>query len=248
MPPALASEAMMISIAMPGTLPPSKDRVFLERKSKSWRRLPESIRQELREVRDKVAAIRADIAAKAVVEVMPPVTITGDAWLSQNFEQAVHAGSGLVSVGRAMQFGVMLSGASALLADVVELREILLHGFGHCLWLTRYALQAGMPPEECCGLWLDCGMFDDPDFEESFADRPSEWFGDDDVRLFKWRARDLFPGGSNAVLNEWLIADLPSALAPSTYHPGVITIDSEVVDRCEELNAGESRQSGSARR
>jgi hypothetical protein len=232
----------MISIAMRGRLPPPEERVFLDRKGDSWGRLPDYVRSQLRERRDEIAAIRADIAKQAKVKVMPPVEITGDAWLSRDWEESVHAGAGVVEVGQAMQFGVKIAGASALLADVVDLREILLHGFNHCLWLTRHVLQAGLPPEGCRGLWLDCEMFDDLDFEEACADRPSDWFGDGDARLFKWRARDLFLGGSNAIMHDWLIPDLPSTTAPSTYGPGVITIDPEIVDHCEKLNGRELPQ------
>lgn len=243
----LALEALVISIVTPGQLPPPQDRVFLDRRTDSWGRLPEPLRGQLRERRDEIAAIRADIARKAVVEVMPPVKITGDAWVSREFEEVVHVGAGVVEVGRAMQFGVKIAGASALLADVVELREMLLHGFAHCLWLTRRVLLAGVPPEECRGLWLDCEMFDDPDFEESCADRPGDWFGADDVRLYKWRARDVFPGGSEAIMREWLMPNLPCTLAPSTYPLGVIAIDPEIIDHCEYLNARDLSQARSPR-
>jgi len=245
--PAMALEAMVISIVKPGQLPPPEDRVFLDRRADSWGRLPESLRRELRERREEIAAIRADIASKAMVEVMPPVKITGDAWVSRNFEEVVHAGAGVVEVGRAMQFGVKIAGASALLADVVELREMLLHGFAHSLWLTRHVLHAGMPPEECRGLWLDCEMFDDPDFEESCADTPGDWFGADDARVHKWRARDLFSGGSETIMREWLIPNLPCTLAPSTYPQVVIAIDPEVIDHCQQLNARDLRQPQSLR-
>ena len=45
-------------------------------------------------------------------------------------------------------------------------------------------------------------------------------------------------------MRDWLIPGLPSTAAPSTYPHAVITIDPEVVDRCEELNARELRQPG----
>ena len=234
----------MISIAIRGRLPPHADRVFLDRNSESWRRLPESMRQELEEERDEVAEIRASIAKQAVVDVMPPVVITGDAWVDRDYEEYLHVASGVVEVGRAMQFGVKLSGASTLLADGLELRELLLHGFNHCFWLIRHALQDGAPPEECRSFWLDCRMFDDENFEERLSERPADWFGDHDVQLFKWRARDLFLGGGNAVMHEWVIPGLPCTEAPSTFPPhDVITIDPEVADHCEGLNARDLHQS-----
>lgn len=60
----------MISIAMPGRLPPHADRVFLDRKEDSLCRLPDYVRSQLRERRDEIAAIRADIAKQAKVKVM----------------------------------------------------------------------------------------------------------------------------------------------------------------------------------
>jgi hypothetical protein len=135
----------VISIGYPRWLPPQTDRVFLDRKADSWDRLPDYIRRQLRERRDEIAAVRADIAKRAKVKVMPPVEITGDAWLSRDWEQCVHAGTGVVEVGRAIQFGVKLSGASALLADGFELREILLHGFSHCFWLTHTLSRMARP-------------------------------------------------------------------------------------------------------
>lgn len=237
----------MISIAWPRWLPPSEDRVFLDTHSLAWHRLPGSIQDELRDQREEIAAIRADIAKQAKVKVMPPVEISADTWVSQHYERYLHAGAGVVAVGRAMQFGVKISGASAMFADAVDLRELLLHEFNHCLWLTRQTLHGGVPPEDCRGLWLDCEMFVDEAFEESLADSPEDWFGMQDVQLFKWRARDVFFSGSNAIMHDWLIPDLPCTLAPSTYHHGVITIDPEVVDRCEELNARDLRHARSPR-
>ncbi len=177
------------------------------------------MQRELEEERDEVVAIRASIAKQAVVDVMPPVVITGDAWVDRDYEEYLHVASGVVEVGRAMQFGVKLSGASTLLADGLELRELLLHGFNHCFWLTRHALQDGVPPEECRSFWLDCRMFDDENFEERLSERPADWFGDHDVQLSKWRARDLFLGGGNAVMHEWVLPGLPCTEAPSTYPP-----------------------------
>lgn len=237
----------MISIGYSRCLPPQADRVLLDRKGDAWHRLPEFVRRQLRERRDEIVAIRADIAKQAKVKVMPPVEITSDAWLSRDWEECVHAGAGVVEVGQAMQFGVKISGASALMANTVELRGILLHGFNHCLWLNRHVLQAGVAPEGCRGLWLDCGMFDDDRLEEVCADRPDDWFGNGDARLLKWRARDVFPGGTNAIMHDWLMPGFPSTTAPSTYPPVVITIDPEIADLCEQLNTRDLRQAGSPR-
>jgi hypothetical protein len=232
-------EALVISIVKPGRLPPPEDRVFLDRQNfLCWKKLPGAVRGELGQRREEIAAIRADIARKAKVRVMPPVQITSNAMMSCNHRDIIHAGAGRVRVGNVKQFGVLLSGATAFFASPVDLREILLHGFSHCLWLTRHALRTNMPARDPGAPWLDCGVFED-DSDDLYLDHPGDWFGEMDARVFKWRTRDLFPVGRDKIFYQW--ADglrLPCVFGPTAYSVhDEIAIDPELVDYCEELNS-----------
>lgn len=92
----------MISIARPGRLPPPEDRVFLDRDFDPRDGRHRSIWLRLRDRRDEIAVIRADIASRAKVEAMPPVQITSDAWVGRDPDECIHAGTGAIPVGRAV--------------------------------------------------------------------------------------------------------------------------------------------------
>jgi hypothetical protein len=230
-------EALVISIARPGRLPPSEGRVFLDGDVDARDRRHRSIWPQLRDRRDEIAEIRTDIARQAKVEVMPPVQITTDAWIGRGPDECIHAGTGAISVERAMQIGVRLSGASALLADDLMLRQILLHQFSHCFWAARQVVGMGLPTARYLGFWMDCGMFGPESVDDIHLDNPEDWFGEDDVEIFESRARDLFPEGSDAVMREWVDAGLPCGRTPPLCHHADILIDEEIVERCRHLNS-----------
>lgn len=227
----------MISIARRGRLPPPEERVFLDGDVDARDRRHRAIWPQLHGRRDDVAEIRADIARQAKVEVMPPVQITTDAWLRPGPDECIHAGTGAIPVGRAMQIGVRLSGASALLADDLTLRQILLHQFSHCFWAARQAVGMGLPTARYLGFWMDTGMFGDDAIDDEHLDSPENWFGEDDVEIFEPRARDLFPEGGDAVMREWVNTGLPCGRTPPLSRHADILIDEEVVERCLHLDS-----------
>jgi hypothetical protein len=226
----------VISVAKPGRLPPHEERVFLDGDLDYRDRQHRAIWRRLRNRRDEIAEIRADIASQAQIQVMPPVEITTDAWISQHPGEYIHAGSGAIPVGRAMQIGVRVSGASALLADGLELRQILLHQFSHCFWASRQLVGMGLPTARYVGFWMDCGMFGDDSIDDMHLDSPEDWFGEGDAEMFTWRAWDLFPNGDVSV-RKWVNAGLPSGRTPPFCPHADVLLDEEIVEHCRHLNS-----------
>jgi hypothetical protein len=169
---------------------------------------------------------------------MPPVEITCDAWVSPDCEDCLHAGVGAVRVGSTIQYGVRISGASAYFASPLQLREILLHGFSPCAWFSRQAIWVGEAPQQSfLRPWLDCRMFKHEEIDESFLEYPDDWFSEEDSRIFRWKAKDVFSEGGDIIAFRWILKGLPMDLAPTTFNLAEVVLDPAIAAHCTWLDS-----------
>ena len=128
---------------------------------------------------ERIASIRAEIAAGAKVATMPPVEVVPYIW--------VHNG-GLIcgrvtALGRveAAHFGVQIPAPTALCTDYAAVRSLLVHEFAHWFYIaTRVVNGSGMAADENGSLDLrDPGLKD----RDTQID-PWDWFSPDDARSF----------------------------------------------------------------
>ncbi|MGB7814274.1 MAG: hypothetical protein WBP56_24430, partial [Polyangia bacterium] len=172
---------------------PDHERVFLKQHPLRWRRLPIDIRIGLRKKRDEIVEIRAGIAQRAKVHVMPPVEIFDVAWVTPDLIKCIYGASGIVAVAGQTHFGVQLAGASVLFADEAALRGMLLHEFSHCFWHLQQALLAHAEPQATGK--LDLYLSEEKRFD-SAADRermvrPEDWFAPEDCAIFPYHDSEL---------------------------------------------------------
>jgi hypothetical protein len=119
---------------------PRQEWVFLKQHPLRWKKLPIDIRMGLRQKRDEIVEVRAGIAERAKVHVMPPVEIFDSAWVAPDMSGCISGRAGVVVVDGSTHFGVQVAGASVLFADEAALRGILLHEFAHCFWHLQVSL------------------------------------------------------------------------------------------------------------
>jgi hypothetical protein len=193
--------------------------VFLRAHPRRWERLPGHVHSGLRKKRNEILAIRASIAAAAKVPVMPPVEILDVAWVGPDPEALCLGAIGVPEIGGQGQFGVVMPGASILAADTLTLRQLLLYGFRDCFWGDRQMLRqietTGVVPEKPCPA---CAGADDG-AEKPNPENPTDWFGEEDVRIFPHSEADFFGrpsmNSAAAIVHMWLERGLPAEPLPN---------------------------------
>lgn len=192
-------------------------------------KLPIDVRMALNDGRYRVSRIRAEIAGRAKVNVMPPVEILDVGWTTPNFDGIVHGCATPIQVGRNMLMGVRLTGPIVITGDDGILRSVLLHEFAHCFNATRRVLAAiadgrneivdTLPPSE---------IFENEAWDRERLDPPDEWFSEDDCKVFIYQ-HDAALGGDfeQRMLEGWAGRELPMEVPNLRYEVAGLSVPSE---------------------
>ena len=128
---------------------------------------------------ERIAAIRAEIAAAAKVATMPPVEVVPYIWTR---DRALICGrvTTLHRGGRAA-FGVQLPAPTALCTDIPAVRALLVHEFAHWFYLATRALNGSETGKNENGT-LD--LRNEGLTESDTQIDANDWFGEEDARGF----------------------------------------------------------------
>ena len=225
-----------------GAMTPLREQVFLKKNPMRWGKLPIAVRMNLRSKRDALVDIRAAIADRARVHVMPPVEIFDVAWQVPGSTGCVHGVANVVRVDGKSQFGVKLAGASVLYADSCALRGLLLHEFSHCFWMLQESLTRPLKPT---GGMVDM-RFPQTEQLDSEADRdkmvpPENWFAPEDCDIFPYQDSELLQGCADEVYTKWIARGLPCVAPPPGFQAEELAYSEEVAEHIRQL--GRARHS-----
>lgn len=147
-----------------------------------WATLPAAVRNLLTDGTKNVATIRSEIAATSAVRSMPPVEIVGEIWI--NDKGVIHGRATILSFEGAFQPAVQLAAPTAIHANKLTIRAILVHEYAHCFYkatqmIDRVDANSNAPVH----LIERHAVYDDHADREMLVD-PADWFCKDDVAAF----------------------------------------------------------------
>jgi hypothetical protein len=214
---------------------PHHERVFLKQHPLRWKKLPIDIRIGLRKKRDEIVEIRAGIAERAKVHIMPPVEIFDIAWVSPDLSGCISGRASVVVVDGSTHFGVQLAGASVLFADEAALRGMLLHEFTHCFWHLKVSLASMARGEVSLDLRApEAELFDGAADRQKMVN-PEDWFAAEDCAIFPYHDSELLQGCVDQVATKWLAEGLPYEFPPTSFRAEQLVWAKEVENHIREL-------------
>jgi len=214
---------------------------FLTKRNKRWRRLPPETQKEICQGVENVRRIRAQIAADAVVKVMPPVEILDEIWTSADGESLINGRTAPVIIDGQTRFGAQLPVSTPMLPDDELIRGILVHEFAHCFFnIVQFvnALDAGYSGSE-----LQLGVGDsstsmDRAHDDALLVDPAAWFGLADAKALmhwddkRWSDENL---EAQAVIIEMLSPWLPVKSPQLNFKIQGLTYNVEVANHVRKL-------------
>ena len=210
--------------------------VWLRTSSTTWLGLRRDLKTELLEGLERVARVRAAIAATAKVPELPPVEVHAELWGDVVDDvMIVNHGRSILLRWRNnnLYHGVALPACAATIEDESVLRRVLVHEFCHCFWSQQEMVRTGG--------W-DALLDPNHDPHDDAADRrrlvlPGDWLGENDGgEVIHHNDPQL-----DVVNEEFVVlrARLPLVAGPQS-RIGVnqqIAIAPAVVDHCKNLLA-----------
>jgi hypothetical protein len=206
-----------------------------------WKKLPIDIRIGIRKKRDEIVEIRAGIAQRAKVHVMPPVDIFDVAWVPPDLSRCISGKSGVVVVDGLTQFGVQLAGASVLFAEVDALRGLLLHEFAHCFWNLQVSLASTERGERGPDLHATEEELFNSAVDRAKMVNPEDWFAPEDCAIFPYHDSELLQGCADQVLTKWVAKRLPYESPPTGFKVEKLVCTEEVANHIRELGRAARR-------
>jgi len=158
----------------------ASEEVWLTIGQSPWGRLPSAVKSAILAGLDRIARIRANIAASAPVSSMAPVEVVGELWVDglQHIDGRCYP----LAHQAGFRFSVQLPASTALCSDEALLRSILLHEFCHCFWIEAEIIKAlaGARSSEVVHLKDEFNNTDPYEDAARMVD-PREWFSGDDA-------------------------------------------------------------------
>lgn len=214
---------------------PIREQVFLRQHPLRWKELPIEVRMGLRKKREEIVEIRAAIAERAKVHVMPPVEIFDVAWVLDDLSGCISGRASVVAFDGRSQFGVQLAGASVMFADEPALRGLLLHEFAHCFWQSQAMLASMARGGQSLSLRATKAELFDSAADQKKMVNPGDWFAAEDCAIFPYHDSELLQGAADLVLTKWLGKGLPYEVPSTGFRAQGITCAPEVENHIHEL-------------
>lgn len=154
--------------------------VWLQHTGKlAWSRVPLTIKESLLTSLERIARIRDEIGADALVHSMPPIQVVPELWFNDEGSQQDGCAGPLTGDGF-KTFGCTLPAQTATLEDEGIIRRTIVHEFSHCFYFSANAVEAVDAGLETTPVRDNFDRFSDED-DRSVMVVPEEWFGKGDA-------------------------------------------------------------------